>query len=113
MKAWAVSDYNNEYGTVIAFAETRGKAKAICMNDDTFDDVGWTDLRAYRFPQYDQYYDGSKKKINFWFDDEHRVRLVRDFGWQCIDPIDSECEDCSAKQWCSHWEYLQEKEVEG
>ena len=102
MKAWTVSDYKGEYGSEIVFAETRGKAKKLCYRTDNFDDVEWTELRARRFPQYDKYYDG-KQKVDFWFDDEHRVRLVRDFGWSCVDPFEPYCEDCPAKHWCKAW----------
>ena len=100
MKAWRVDDRNAEYGTVIVFAPTRGKAIAIALrNDDTFEDCEWTELRAYRFPEYDKYYDGSEI-VDFWYSDEHRVRLVRDFGWSCVEQIESYCEECPAKQWC-------------
>ncbi|MCR4745220.1 MAG: hypothetical protein K5894_08320 [Lachnospiraceae bacterium] len=98
MKAWKVSDKNAECGTAIVFAETAGKAKQLCMYDDTFDDCEWTDLRVNRFKDYDQYYEG-KEKVD-WNDEEHRIRLVRDFGWFCFEPTISYCEACPAKQWC-------------
>ena len=100
MKAWTVSDNNGEYGTVIVFAETRGKAKALCLHDDAFGDCEYTDLRVNRFKDYDKYYSGEAKP-DFWLDEEHRVRLVRDYGWSCVDRIESYCEDCPAKEWCS------------
>jgi len=103
MKAWMVDDNNAEYGTSIVFAETRGKAISYAlMWIDTFEDCSWTDIRAKRFPEYDQFYDG-RSEADFWNDEDHRVRLVRDFGWSCFDPIDSYCEDCPAKGWCEHW----------
>ena len=101
MKAWKVSDKNAECGTAIVFAETAGKAKQLCMYDDTFDDCEWTDLRVNRFKDYDQYYEG-KEKVDFWHDDEHRIRLVRDYGWSCMDPFQAECKECPAKQWCCY-----------
>ena len=103
MKAWKVSDNNGDYGTEIVFAETRGKARAACLHDDTFEDCEWTELRVTRFKEYDEYYDG-RLKVDFWLDEEHRIRLVRDFGWSCIDPYDDCCEECTAKQWCDYWE---------
>lgn len=71
------------------------------MYDDTFDDCEWTDLRVRRFKEYDKYYTGDQK-VNFWLNEEHRIRLVRDFGWSCVDPIESYCKDCPAKKWCKN-----------
>ena len=99
MKAWCVSDTDNEYGTEIVFAETRGKAKSLCMDDDVFEDCLWTDLRVKRFKEYDDYFDG-KNKIDFWMEAEHRIRLVRDFGWTCMEPISEECANCPARAYC-------------
>lgn len=83
MKAWTVSDNDGEYGEVIVFAETSGKARAYALaHMENFDDCGWTDLRVKRFPEYDEYYNNAPV-VDFWHDDEHRVRLVRDFGWYC------------------------------
>lgn len=110
MKAWKVYDNYDECGTAIVFAETRGKAISYAlMWIDTFEDYSWTDIRAKRFPEYDQFYDGRPEAV-FWNDADHRVRLVRDFGWSCIDPIDSYCEDCPAKGWCEYWKSKEEEE---
>lgn len=102
MKAYTVSDNNGEYGAIIVFADTPGKARQIAMHDDTFEECEWTELRVRRFKEYDQYYEG-KETADFWMDEEHRVRLVRDFGWSCIEVFERYCEDCPAKQWCDHW----------
>lgn len=99
MKAWIVFDAYGEYGSEIVYAETRGRAKSLCMNDDTFDDCDFRTLRARRFKDYDQYYTGEAKP-DFWFDEEHRVRLVRDYGWHCFDGYGGYCEQCPAKEWC-------------
>ena len=99
MKAWTVSDIYGESGTEIVFAETRGKALALCFQDENFEEYEWTQLHARRFKEYDKYFDGSIKP-DYWLDDEHRVRLVRDFGWSCIDPIAKCCAECPAKEWC-------------
>ena len=45
MKAWIVSDAHGEYGSEIVYAETSGRAKSLCMNDDTFDDCDFITLR--------------------------------------------------------------------
>lgn len=104
MKAWCVSDKNCECGTEIVFAETAGKAKSLCMYDDTFDDLEWTDLRVQRFKKYDKYYIPGIEKLDAWHDDKHRVRLVRDFGWHCIEPYWDECKECPAREWCDRSE---------
>ena len=103
MKAWTVNDSNGEYGTEIVFAETAGKARALCLHDDIFEDCEWTELYVRRFKEYDRFYSG-KAKIDFWHDEEHRVRLVKEFGWSCIDPIYEYCEECPANEWCDRHE---------
>ena len=99
MKGWVVSDNNGEYGSDIVYADTAGKARALCMWDDVFGDCEWTDLRVHRFKDYDQYYDGNNKP-DLWHEDEHRIRLVRDYGWSCLEKDWSYCEDCPARQYC-------------
>lgn len=99
MKAWCVSDKYGDCGTEIVFAETRGKAISLCLHDEVFEDYEWTELYAKRFKEYDKYYEGTEK-VDFWTDSEQRVRLVRDFGWSCIEGKDYYCEDCPAKEWC-------------
>ena len=96
-------DNNGEFGTEIVFADTAGKARALCLYDEVFEDCEWTELYVRRFKEYDKYYNG-KAKVNFWLDEEHRVTLVRDFGWSCIDPVYEGCEECPAKQWCCEYE---------
>ena len=104
MKAWKVTDRNCELGNAVIFADTRSKAIYLAKYfDDTFDDCEWVDMRARRFPEYDQYYSG-KSVIDVWYDAEHMIRLVRDFGWKCIDPADScEGDTCPAKEFCDYY----------
>lgn len=101
MNAYVVSDIYGNCGTEIVFAETRGKAVALCYRDEVFEDYEWTELHARRFKAYDKYYNGENK-VDFWLDEEHRTRLVKEFGWSCIDPIDSMCPDCPAQEWCDY-----------
>ncbi len=111
MKAWRVYNKLDYYGSIIIFAEKRSKAiyNALQFTDE-FEDCEWTDLRARRFPEYDPYYSG-RSIVDFWGDDEHRIRLVRDFGWYCFEP-DFYCEDCPAKQYCTLWERKQDDRSE-
>ena len=102
MKAWIVTDRNYTYGCEIVFADTRGKAISLCLYDDTFGDCDFTELCARRFPKYDQYYEGDDKP-DLWEDENHRIRLVRDFGWSCYEGRDSYCDNCPAKKWCIEW----------
>ena len=45
MKAWHVSNkYEPDYGSMIVFAETRGKAQAMAMSSELGEDSEWNDL---------------------------------------------------------------------
>lgn len=98
MKAYKVSIYNDIYSTVV-FAESPSKAKARILGDDGYDECEYTDLRAIRLPEADKYYQEGKWCLN-WYNDEDQIIMVRDLGYKCYDPIDWECEDCPASQWC-------------
>lgn len=102
MKAWVVSDKDYTTGSVIVYAETRGKAIAFCMHDEPFEYYEFTELRATRLKEFDQYYDG-KAMPDIWWNLEHRIRLVKDYGWSCMEGIDDYCDDCPAKEWCRWW----------
>ena len=101
MKAWKVWDNNYSFYALIIFAETRGKAIAYALNQDEFDSCEWTDLRANRFKEFDSHYKGSI--VADWDDPETRIILVRDYSWTC-EETDWYCDECPAKEWCSHWE---------
>ena len=98
MKAWIVSDNSGECGSIIVFAETRGKAKHYALRQDEFDGCEYTDLWARRFKDFDNKYHGHAEAD--WYDPETRITLVRDYGWTCIDYECYYCENCPAKQWC-------------
>lgn len=103
MKAWTVKtkDYQ-DYGTLIVFAETRAKAIYAALSwTDTFDGCVWIDMSACRFPEYDQYYSG--KMFVDWDNMDDRIRLVRDFGWNCGEAIEWFCQECPAKEWCEEY----------
>ena len=105
MKAYKISDLKGycEYSTIV-FAETSGKAKAIAITTDAFNDYEFTEISARRVPKLDKYYRGLDEMD--WFDPNDRVALVREANFSCsyeID-IDLRCEDCPAKQWCDRYE---------
>lgn len=113
IKAWKVIDKYGDCGNNIIFAETRAKAVYIALSScDEYEDCKWTDMEARRFPEYDQYYDG--KPVVDWENPEHRTRLVRDFGWHCLDYwldeiyVNAECKTCAAKEWCEMYQTYQE-----
>ena len=92
MKAWVVTDVNHELGNLIVFAATRGKAKYVAQHEDMFEDdlYAFIEIEARRFPKYDQFYDG-RAVVDFWENHEHRIRLVRDFGWSCFEVFEELC----------------------
>lgn len=113
MKAYRVYDRTGySWYSVIVFAETNGKAKALALGTDTFPSSDWdyTELSARRVPSLDKYYHGAWEMD--WYNDDDRLALVKEAGYQCdedsFDPDD--CERCVGKDWCSKYgEYLEEK----
>ncbi len=102
MKAWIVRDI--EYmssGISIVFAETRAKAISAALGLDIFEGSEWCDIRATRFKEFDDKYTGKTEYD--WYDPEIRLILVRDYDWCCLETSD-DCEDCSAREWCTQWE---------
>lgn len=53
MKAWLAFDYDPHEGCVLIFAETRGRAKTLCLGTGFFDE--YIALSAIRKPEYDKY----------------------------------------------------------
>lgn len=105
MKAYVISDLKGyaDYLTVV-FAETSGKAKAIAITTDAFNDYDFTEISARRVPKLDKYYRGLDEMD--WFDDADRVALVRDAGYSCNPECleEEDCTRCPAKQWCERWQ---------
>lgn len=103
MKAYSVRDKNSDYSTVV-FAETSGKAKAIAITTDAFNDYEFTEISARRIPELDKYYRGLDEMD--WNNDEDRIAMVKDGNFSCsyefFEPDD--CETCPAKQWCQRWQ---------
>ena len=110
MKAYSVSDkdYNTGYSYIV-FAETRGKAiqHALRYCDGAFEFYTWTEMRALRKPQLDKFYKGKAEMD--WEDDEDRIAMVRDAGYECSYEIDvtmDECEQCPAHEWCDRYDRM-------
>lgn len=103
MKAWVVSDKDSyEGGSTVVFAETSGKAKLKAQHTDACMDADFTRITCRRMPDADKFYKGQDELS--WYDEDARIFLVRDHGWECIDGRDSYCDDCPAKQYCGAWE---------
>lgn len=69
LKAYYVSDIDNEYGEV-AFGDTPGQAKiAAQFANDGLCDANYTELRARRSPQFDKYAEVGKVPVQALFDD--------------------------------------------
>lgn len=103
MKAYIITDLRGyaDYSTVV-FAETSGKAKAIAITTDAFNDYEFTEISARRVPKLDKYYRGLDKMD--WDNDEDRVAMVKDGNFSCsyeFEPDD--CETCPARQWCERY----------
>ena len=95
-----------DYCSTIIFAETAGKARYIAICSDSIgDDLEFKDVFVRRVPQMDKYYHGLKEMD--WLDDNDRIAMVRDAGFQCdedsFDP-DHECKRCPAKEYCGRYE---------
>ena len=103
MKAWVVTDKDSyEGGSTVVFAETRGKAKLKAQRTNACEDADFTRITCRRMPDADKFYKGQDELS--WHDEDARIFLVRDHGWECIDGRDSYCDDCPAKQYCGAWE---------
>ena len=101
MKAWKAETEYGEY-SIVVFAETRGKARAIAAGCEEFEDDKFTDIEIRRYPAMDCMYKGAR--VADWDDPKTRRYLVKELGWRCAERIDSECEICPAKDVCPSWE---------
>lgn len=108
MKAFACSSNYSE-GSIVVFAETANKARAMTVHSDGFEYDEYTDIRARRLPLLDGM-ENHEPKDNYWLNDEIRIILVRDYGWNCFEPNEYEpCEECCAKEYCGVYESRKEE----
>lgn len=107
VKAWLIRGNDIESCEVV-FAETRGKAKSIALQTDTFCDCDFCDLKVYRKPVIDKYYKDGKTLMD-WDNQKDRLALVKACGFSCIDDCFGEfCEDCLSKEYCDRYdEYIE------
>lgn len=107
MKAWLVSENDIEVCEVV-FAETRGKAKSIALQTDTFCYCNFCDLDVHREYNIDKYYTDGKRYMD-WDNQKDRLALVKECGFSCVDDCFGEfCEDCLSKEYCDRYDkYLE------
>lgn len=88
-------------GSTIVFATSRNEAKMMALSCDCCEGARYIDISAKRMKALDGLYKGETE-ID-WYDPETRLILVRDYGWQCVDPS-WECDKCVAKEHCLYGE---------
>ena len=108
MKAWMAMDRIDRQYVTVVFAETRGKAKVAAQGTNTCEDLDYMDIRVIRFPELDGYYRGHDKMD--WYDPEDRKAMVKIGGMECDDSTLDICNQCSAREWCGRYEYLQDEQ---
>lgn len=111
LKAYSVTDRTECAFSTVVFAESAGKAKAICYQSDNFNGVEWTDLWAKRVPALDDAYRGYKELD--WCDDRDRLRMVRDANFQCsyeVDIDEKSCRTCVGFPYCERAEMWRDEE---
>lgn len=93
MKAWLVRENSTE-GCEVVFAETRGKAKAIALQTDTFSECDFCDLEVCRVAKIDKYYTNGKRRMD-WDNQQDRLVLVKEYDFCCrYDEYIDRCQDC-------------------
>lgn len=108
MKAWSVFTDYGDYSSIV-FADTAGRARQKAQSTDACEYVDWRDIRVKRMPKLDGMEDREPRDAP-WLNEEIRLILVKDYNWACAEPQYSDCDSCSAKEFC-HWHDDAEVEV--
>ena len=113
MKAYLIYDPNKfEPGSTVVFAETAGKARALGICTDIFEDYSFTEISVRRVPALDPFYRGLWEMD---FDNAgDRVAMVRYANFQCLEEYTEyeDCESCPAKEWCDGYEREKNRQKE-
>ena len=67
--------------------------------------MAFTDIRAVRAPELDQFYRGKSQMD--WLDPDDRIAMVQYGGFHCSPEVDvqkEKCEACPAHEWCDRYE---------
>lgn len=112
MKAYIVSDKTGyEDTSAVVFAKSRNAARSAAMYTDACEDLDYTEIRAIRAPDLDQFYKEGKKEMD-WFDMEDRAAMVRYAHFECSSETDTsllECKNCPGHKWCGRYELESEE----
>lgn len=103
MKAYKVWDEKSiDPCSTVVFAKNCREAKKLARSTDVCEDADYINIRVHRFPEMDKYYRG--KSVIDWYNKEDREELVS-LGWMCLETSE-ECNVCTARKFCGHWEDL-------
>ena len=112
MKAWLVN-VKGEFCSEVVFAETKGKARTLALSTDSCEDAHFLDVEVRRMPHLDKHYKEGKWHFD-WDNPEDRTILVKEANFICsdeaLDYTECECYECPAKEYCSKYAELKEKE---
>lgn len=107
----AVKDLEMEYGSIVVFAATRGKAIGAALHSLLFEDSDWRDIRCRRAPALDDCYRGKDEMD--WNDDQDRLDMVTKLGFYCTDIDRDDCKACVARDECQDYQdFLYEEKME-
>lgn len=96
LKAYIVDTQYSEVA-VVAFADTRAKARYLASRSEWFADDPLTDLRARRLPQAD-HLAGAQPWLLDGMGERHAV-IMRSLGWHEYDGVNDCCGQCGLYQW--------------
>lgn len=99
MKAYQVCADNTD-GSIVVFAENSNQARYYGCRTDELDYEGYMNLRAYRLPKIDKFYQEGKAYVNWDEDDEIRDILIKEYGWCCLEPQYENCMRCGSEHCC-------------
>lgn len=98
MKAWHIYDVNDNEYSIVVYADTASRAKAIGHSDGLLYDAEYINLRANRIKSMDDLY--RYEYVMDWDKDVDRLALVK-AGWHCEYTDADWCHKCTAKEFCS------------
>lgn len=110
VKAYKVEPYNGDGYATVVFAEDRAHARSLALLTDCCQDYQFTEIRAVRYPQFDDQYSGHWEAD--WYDPNDRRQLVKD-GWHCEYVGDDDCDACTGRPYCdiyAEWKKDMERE---
>lgn len=113
LKAYICRDRIEKYGSTVVFAESPGKARMLAQKTDTCEDLDFIDIEVRRAPALDDAYRGRFELD--WYNDQDRIRMVRDAHFRCSSEdgiLEEWCRACAAFPWCGMAEDWRDKEAQ-